>query len=309
MAILPDHPSAMRTPILPAILLLSLTLNAQDALMLVPRWKVGDERSVEVIRNTVLTVNDSTAKERTAWKGKVRVVNETPEALVIRFDVQDPVATMVRKAHERAGLEAPTYPNTSLRYSVDRITGSPTLMNRADLLKSAQAMVKDALPALEAHGSASAEALKAEAAPLLACMADARCTDELLRDLIGAVCDTYGVEFVLGGTRHTNTLVPSPMPGATDTVRCTTAATLKHLDRISGQALLNTVTTYDLGANEPVGTKATKAPRRDAGRTTSYTMDIRTAWPIRVVTEEQAMIDGPDQRLNMRNSTTLIFTE
>ncbi len=314
----------MRPLLLLTTLALCASITAQDQLMLVPRWKVGDERTLDAARTTVIMENGTERQERTTWKGKVRVVNETPEALIIRLEVFDPVAEVLRQAQRKAGVAVAEPVNTQLRYSVDRITGKPTLVNRADLLKAAQAAVKEALPAVEAISPEAAANFKADMAPVLACLENAACSNDLYSEQIAMVSATHGAVFLQGGQNTTHARVPHPVPGATpDTVRMTTTAALKHLDRVMDQALVTSTTTYDLTAAAPKDPKEikdikapnetkepkVKTPRFEIGRNAQYTMDIRTAWPVRVVTEDRLAVDTAGQRNAVQTTTTVLFTQ
>lgn len=303
----------------------------QDAtLYLVPRWKVGDARTMTISTATTSTENGEATEEQEDLEGRVRVVNETPQAFVVRIEYDNVVLSLAEKLGAHLG-DTQTPAKLTLRYTVDRMTGRPMLENWEEVQRTVKKSFTDVQKHMETKDSTLAPAFGLVMMPILGLFDKQENVEAYFHDAIDPITACFGRHFRERDTLLIEEYGASPF-GGKDSLRTTTRAWLEKMDRLEQQASIGTLAAVDmepvmrlmkelaLGIMENAEMSAEerrKAKKKmdqelatmkfDTRYSGSYVIDLRSNWPISVVTTTDVVADTPEERSTKRTVRTVRF--
>jgi hypothetical protein len=306
-----------------------LPLAAQDAsLLIVPRWKVGDTRTMTIAQVRTEVENGETTEEREDIQARLRVVNETPQAFILRMEYDNVVLRQAEKLGVSLGEDTDPIRKLTLRYAVDRMTGKPTLENWEEVQRLVKKSYTDVLTKAEASDSTLGGAFKLIMMPIVGLFDKRENVEGYFSDAIGHVTSYFGKRYVQGDTLRIDEFGRNPFNGGADSIQVTTRTFLKRIDRLEQQAFIGSNTVFDvtalmemmkgmmrnmmasMGSSADEQRKAQKkmdaeiaGMRFDAQNQTVYTVDLRTTWPISVVGSGRIVASAPG-----KSSTTSVVS-
>lgn len=329
----PSMATTMRT-LLTALLFPALVpALAQDAaLYLVPRWKVGDTRTMAITTMTNSTENGEATAERDYMEGRVRVVNETPQAFILRIEYDNVVLRQAAKLGAALGEDPQTPAKLTLRYTVDRLTGKSALENWEEVQRTVKKSFADVKKQVTAKDSSLAPAFQLVMTPILGLFDKRENVEAYFHDAIDPITSCFGQDFRERDTLRTVEYGASPF-GGPDSIRTTTRIWLERVDRMEQQAFINTLMVLDMeplvrmmkqmaaGFMDPAKMSAEErrkaqkkmdqelaAMKFDARYQGTHIIDLRSNWPISVVTTANLVSSAPGKNAVTKVVRTVRFT-
>lgn len=302
---------ALMKKLLPLASALILSLQAQAQLehvMLVPNWKVGDARTLHIVRNINGTVNDTVRINTTdEMEAVVKVTKNTAIAYTIEMPyhagrLMKALRTNVMGDHEEGGWDE--LGRLDLRYDVRKADGRSDLMNWEDVRRSI-ASAMDTLRTTAEDTAATGKAIRLFM-PMLDTMEGVQW---LVGDQIGWITTLYGKSMMPKDTLEVIEKVVDPLTlRHADSLTTTTKMVISSLDQAKQRLVVRSEVHYDTrallarskqdimaGAGKHLKNEKDKAQaRKDAAalvasfqasakNLTITTVNTRTSWPSKVV--------------------------
>lgn len=304
----------MRAAALLLLLLPLSPLRAQDApsVMLVPRWKVGDERKAHLSQVTDTKVNGKASQEREETDLVLRVVNDDPGHFILRVQMDNFVWREAKKASTTVGDELAGWKTLTLRYAVGKVDGRARLVNWADARKFVDGSYNACTKHLAAKDPKAQTAFLEKVTPKLELFRDSSGVEAYFFDLVSYTTFPYGRTLTLGDSLLTMERYPLPYLG--DSVKTRTMARLLALDatartctisadqRLDAEEIRKLVRAKMLAMAGPLAQDPAERKKLEAQinaeiknmdlqvrNKVTYTVDMRSTWPLTVEATSQAL--------------------
>lgn len=292
-------------PAATALLLTLSTLAQTEHVMLVPGWKVGDARTLHIVRNTNEMVNDTVRINDThEADALVKVTKNTANAFTIEMPYKgDHLAHTIEMNLEYGEGDA-FRQEVNLRYDVRKADGKPDLVN----WEEARTFVKNRLDTMRAMSADTATANKARRG-MLALLEKKEYVQWLFSDQIGWITRIYGRTMLPKDSLHAMEKNINPLTlHAQDSLTTKTTIVISSLDQAKQRMVVRSEVYYDtksfvdlarkeITATAGAGLKSekdrTEAKKKatllanscsaTAKNLTNTTMNTRTSWPSKVV--------------------------
>lgn len=320
----------MRKLLLPLFCCLLSIASAQDpSLFLVPRWKVGDSRTLTINTVTTETENGTATEDREVLEVKARVVNEDAKSFILRLEYDNIVLREADKLMKSTGGTSTPITKMNLRYAVDRITGKPTLQNWEEVQRVVKGSFEDVLTRMKAEHPDEAPMFGMVMLPILSVFDAQENVQAYFSDVVEHITFPYGKQMVEGDTLRIEEYGRDPFGASVDSMHVTTLMSIKRIDRWEQQAVVRGELRYDIPSfmaqmksmmqmvvnamtDDPQAKRKAEAEmkkgldamRFDVRDERLYTVDLRTTWPISSVRTGRVMMKDHERN----NETTVVTT-
>ncbi|MEO8069100.1 MAG: hypothetical protein ABI599_15490 [Flavobacteriales bacterium] len=292
-------------PTASALLLACCSYAQTEHVMLIPGWKVGDARTLHIVKNTNETVNDTVRINDTREADAlVKVTKNTANAFTIEMPYKGEHLAKTVEMNLEYGEGDAFRQEVNLRYDVRKADGKPDLVN----WEEARTFVKNRIDTMRAMSADTATANKARRG-MLALLEKKDYVQWLFSDQIGWITNVYGRTMLPKDSLHAmekniNPLTLHPL----DSLTTKTTVVISSLDQAKQRMIVRSEVYYDtksyvdmekkeITATAGVGIKNEKdkaeAKRKatvlansctaTAKNLTNTTMNTRTSWPSKVV--------------------------
>lgn len=242
----------MRPLLLAAALSTGLCALAQDpepALYLVPRWKVGDTRTLQISEVEHEVKDGVNSDDRTELKAVYRVVNEDANNYVLRVQYENFLLSQVRKIAQASEPKLEPYKEVPLRYTVSKKDGTAHLENWKEAQQVMQKSLNTVLTGTARNDSTITAALSLALLPVLGQFKDQESVEGYFQPVIDYVTFPFGKQLTEKDTLRAEGYGQNPFAlAATDSVRMVTLTNLRSIDREQQQATVRRETQVDLAA-------------------------------------------------------------
>ncbi|HEX2618167.1 MAG TPA: hypothetical protein VHL57_11535 [Flavobacteriales bacterium] len=298
----------MRKSLLAATLLVASLLQAQEAsLLIVPRWKVGDSRTLDVTQVTHEDKAGTTGDDRTMQHIVVRVVNEDPKAYILRMQCDNPIVGAVTKLGGTPGQGLDPFKQVMLRYSVSKYDGRPHLENWEEVQKFMRKSFDVTMASLK-QDTAAVAAAGLLLLPVMDVFKSREGVEEYFSEVINYVTFPFGKRIADNDTLKATSYCRNPFnPTGNDSIPVRALTHVQQIDRLQQQAVVRRVERTDFSAfvdlmkgmmrQSMASAKVTPADRKraeakmeaelkgmrfDMDTEALYTMDLLSTWPLAV---------------------------
>jgi hypothetical protein len=223
--------AGMKTLSTIAVLCIAINAGAQERIVLVPNWKVGDARNMHTVLKVHQTRNDTVVLDRSLeWDMKLKVTKSTATAFVVEMNYWDETLNNISDMHKQIGAEG-TMEAPLLRYNVDKSTGKSELINWEESRNALHKEQELLAQTVKSQGREQEFGMKEALAALVPPLATREAVDDLFSSAIDAVTAVYGKSLLQRDTIRIRELIPVPELGSdTDSVTMTTLMTISNHD-------------------------------------------------------------------------------
>lgn len=230
---------------LSALLLTGCWSVAQDRIIIVPNWNVGDTRRLHYTEKTYEMENDTVRIDtQEEWDASLKVTKSTSTAFIVELVYKDATMRKLEDFHNKIG-SAPKYKDLVLRYKVDKKTGETELEN----WQEAQKFVQGEFDVIsESVGEEDAEAgsvLEDLFTPIMGLLDDEAKVKSYFQDELGFLTSVYGHDLMQRDTLRIVEKDENPLqPG--DTLTTTTLMTISSHDLAKQRMVVRTEVIFDM---------------------------------------------------------------
>jgi hypothetical protein len=229
------HRALLAIATLPLLMSLPTTANGQD-LLLMPKWKKGDLRTLYITENSRTTTNGEVAEEgNESLVAKARVADVQPERYMLNIEYRNEVLYQARRLSDKLGSDLDPWKNVLLRYTVDRSTGEMALFNWEEVRDAMHASFEQIKRSLRRNDPEVGTVVEALFGPLMEVYADKEMLVAQFSDQIEFIAFAFGKPLSMGTPLELVDRSPSPFREG-DTLTSTIHVHLDGLDRDAGLA-------------------------------------------------------------------------
>lgn len=230
---------------LSALLLAGSWSVAQDRIIIVPNWNVGDQRRLHYTEKTYEMENDTVRIDtQEEWDASVKVTKSTSAAFIVELVYKDATMRKLEDFHNKLG-SAPNYKDLVLRYKVDKKTGQTELENWQEAQRFVQGefeLISKAVGEEDAEAGAVVEAIFS---PLTSLLDDEASVKSYFNDELGFLTSVYGHDLMQRDTLRIVEKGENPLqPG--DTLTTTTLMTISSHDLAKQRMVVRTEVLFDM---------------------------------------------------------------
>lgn len=234
-----------KSVVLSALLLTCSWSVAQDRIIIVPNWNVGDTRRLHYTEKTYEMENDTVRIDtQEEWDASLKVTKSTSAAFIVELVYKDAAMRKLEDFHNKIG-SAPNYKDLVLRYKVDKKTGLTELENWKEAQQFVQnqfELVSSAVGEEDAEGGALLATLFG---PFTSMLEDEATAKAYFKDELGFLTSVYGKDLMQRDTLRTVEKAENPLqPG--DTLTSTTLMTISSHDLAKQRMVIRTEVIYDM---------------------------------------------------------------
>jgi hypothetical protein len=218
-------------------LLMSLpaTAHGQD-LMLMPKWKKGDLRTLYITEISRTTTDGEVAEERNeSLVAKARVADVQSERYMLNIEYRNEVLYQARRLSDNLGSDLDPWKNVLLRYTVDRSTGEMALFNWEEVRDAMHASFEQIKRSLRKNDPEVGTVVETLFGPLMEVYADKDMLIAQFSDEVEFIAFPFGKPLTMGTPLELVDRSPS-LYREGDTLTSTVRIHLDGMDRDAGLA-------------------------------------------------------------------------
>lgn len=308
-------------------LLLMGPLLGQD-LLIIPKWKKDDTRTMFVTRVQQEIANDTLSKEVTdRLDARVKVSSMSATTYMVEMEYQNVILVTAKQLSDALGSEMDPWRKMLLRYEVNRHTGEAVLFNWQDVREVVNGSFSEIKRSLAKRDPEQADRVIATLDVLVSTFQDPAQVDAYFRDGIDMLTFAFNKPLTLDDPMEVNERKPNPLSDGKDTLLVSTTVHLDQLDKEAGRCTIRGTQVWQMdpfvetmkasmltGATKHTGSSRSKAGMDKGNASIEFTMtsertivlDLESTWPIRVISESRISSRLPD---GTRIRTTSINAE
>ncbi|QQR86986.1 MAG: hypothetical protein IPJ76_01795 [Flavobacteriales bacterium] len=236
----------MKKSVVLSVLLLASTWSvAQDRIIIVPNWNVGDQRRLHYTEKTYEMENDTVRIDtQEEWDASLKVTKSTAAAFIVELVHKDATMRQLEDFHNKIG-SAPKYKDLVLRYKVDKKTGKTELENWKEAQQFVQGEFELIAKAVGEEDAEAGAAMEAILSPLTSLLDDEAKVKSYFNDELGFLTSAYGHDLMQRDTLRIVEKGENPLqPG--DSLSTTTLMTISSHDLAKQRMVVRTEVIFDM---------------------------------------------------------------
>lgn len=234
-----------KSVVLSALLLAGSWSVAQDRIIIVPNWNVGDQRRLHYTEKTYEMENDTVRIDtQEEWDASLKVTKSTSAAFIVELVYKDATMRKLEDFHNKLG-SAPNYKDLVLRYKVDKKTGETELENWQEAQQFVQGEFELISKAVGEEDTEAGAAVEAIFSPLTSLLDDEASVKSYFNDELGFLTSVYGHDLMQRDTLRIVEKGENPLqPG--DSLTTTTLMTISSHDLAKQRMVVRTEVLFDM---------------------------------------------------------------
>ncbi len=315
--------------LLPSLLLVPGVVHCQD-LMLTPKWKKGDARTMYITETTTTVENGEVKGEHTeSQTAKAKVADVQPEWYMLNIEYRNVVLHHARELSDGLGSEFDPWKILLLRYKVDRRTGAMDLFNWEEVRDAANASYEQVKRALRKEDTELVEVMEMIMQPVLFVYSDKEMLSQYFASHVEFLSFAFGKALTMGSPLQLEERTPSPFAEG-DSLTTVIKMHLESIDIATDLATIRAEEVVDpqlykmimqgmvqqftdslsvdgdgMILTEKEIKEQIKAIALDMTREQIITVDIATAWPKRSVATMSATVKAAGRTSNTTSQLTV----